>query len=626
VATSADVPGKFDVVINNQGYVFLDSIEPSLPFRTHRAVYTYSPTFVTRTNVSGSYGDNQQDFWLTFAQRDWSPGETLKYARPGDTRYWQGTNVDVSKPGQVSMCPAVKSVTFAGSVTATFARQGSDVSTKVAALSDTNFYEIDGYGAITDKGAHGLGARPSAFAAVTDGLDFYFSTTTAGTVGVRKIDNAGVFTTFSATSCDSLAFLNNTLFGVRNNAANTQELGRYDTAGAYTSLFTWKQADGGLGNLYDSPRTPRLEPMAGKLYVLWGRAPQAGAELWVYDGNGVTQIASLPVNFFPYDMENLYGIMFISGTWLRNSGASSLQTRPGIYYYASGQIGELWRAEAWTTSTVPLAFEPALISFNGGLVFNDDSTGHLMNYNPAIGGVSSIGTYTVAGSQVLMGANYGHLLMTRAGTGAYLYPDSVNTATNATITSALIDFESSLDKYFKAVKVDFVAASDGDGGSVDISYRLNDLDGSYTNVQTGATAGTEYTIGQSGRAISIKITLNKGTSTLGPVLKRVNVRAAPILQQFRRREYVLDLSGTTKTPQQLRDGTYHPKSGRDQANDLVTASQLTTPFSITDRFGTFTGLIDLNDSDGFSLFEIHPSPDEPVKSGSFVAQIMVREV
>ena len=43
--------GKFDVVINGQGYVFDDSIEPSVPFRTHRAIYGFSPTFITRTST-----------------------------------------------------------------------------------------------------------------------------------------------------------------------------------------------------------------------------------------------------------------------------------------------------------------------------------------------------------------------------------------------------------------------------------------------------------------------------------------------------------------------------------------------------------------------------------------------
>jgi hypothetical protein len=211
-------------------------------------------------------------------------------------------------------------------------------------------------------------------------------------------------------------------------------------------------------------------------------------------------------------------------------------------------------------------------------------------------------------------------------TTAALHPNTTTWVTTGTIITSLFDFDSSLNKLFRGIIVDFDPATDGDGGSVQVDYRVGDLVGSYTFLGT-ATSGVEQLLtGVTGRSISFKITLNKGTSTKGPTLKRIYARAVPILQQFRRREYVLDMTGTTKIPQQLRDGTYHPKSGREQANDLITASQLTTPFSITDRFGTFTGLIDLNDSQGFGLFEMHPSTDEPTKSGAFIGQVLVREV
>jgi hypothetical protein len=196
----------------------------------------------------------------------------------------------------------------------------------------------------------------------------------------------------------------------------------------------------------------------------------------------------------------------------------------------------------------------------------------------------------------------------------------------AWVDSSLFDFDSSLSKFVRGVKVDFDPAPDGDGGAVDVYYRLNKANSIPVLLATNITAGTEYMIDQQCHSVGIRCVLKKGTSTLGPTLKRVSVRAAPELQQFRRREFVLDLTNSTDTPRKLRDGTYHPKSGREQANDLVTASQLQTPFSITDRFGTFTGFIDLNDPQGFGLFEIHPSTDEPAKSGAFIAQVMVREV
>ena len=72
MASASDVPGRYDIVLDGHGYVLLDALTPNIPFRTHRAIYTFSPTFLERTNVTGAYGDNQQDFWMTVSQKDWS--------------------------------------------------------------------------------------------------------------------------------------------------------------------------------------------------------------------------------------------------------------------------------------------------------------------------------------------------------------------------------------------------------------------------------------------------------------------------------------------------------------------------------------------------------------------------
>src|SRR4051794_30194505 len=110
-ATAADIPGRYDVAIGGFGYVLLDSLQSSIPFRTHRAVYGQTQPFVERQNVSNGYGDNAQDFFLTVRQRDWSLGEQQKFFRSGaDGRYWMGSNVGVEVPGQVKLAPAVTSL------------------------------------------------------------------------------------------------------------------------------------------------------------------------------------------------------------------------------------------------------------------------------------------------------------------------------------------------------------------------------------------------------------------------------------------------------------------------------------------------------------------------------------
>jgi hypothetical protein len=120
--------------------------------------------------------------------------------------------------------------------------------------------------------------------------------------------------------------------------------------------------------------------------------------------------------------------------------------------------------------------------------------------------------------------------------------------------------------------------------------------------------------------------LKKGTSTAGPVLKRIYVRAAPVLQQFKLREFVLDLGGTAKTSNRLRDDSLATKTGRQMADLLIAAAQSNTPFQVTDRFGTYNMLVDNSSQSGLEIYEIHPSVDNPASSGSFVARIRLREV
>jgi hypothetical protein len=122
------------------------------------------------------------------------------------------------------------------------------------------------------------------------------------------------------------------------------------------------------------------------------------------------------------------------------------------------------------------------------------------------------------------------------------------------------------------------------------------------------------------------VTINKGTSTAGPALKSLNVRAAPVLKQFRSGLYVLDCTGSPDAPRELRDGTFHPLAPYDQVANLLALAQNTVPFTVVDRLGSFTALVDLNDPEGFDIYEEHPAPDNPKKSGSFLARVKVREV
>lgn len=606
MAAASDVPGKYDVVINGEGYMLAD-------IQTIKAEYGYTPTFIQRQNVQGDFGDNQQEFWLTGTQRDWSLGEGQKFFRnteQGLARFWAGSKVDIREPGQVSMRPANAAVTaaIAGNV------GRLPIANTILVLSG-NLKEIAVDGTVTDQGAIGMGAGadPSPPGVVTDGTDVFFTTENGSSVGVRKWTGSA-FSTFSATAAYALAFLNNTLFGYR---ATDAKLIRYSTSGTASDIFQWKQADGGAAVGTATLSSVSMIPFGGRLVLIIpsGR----GHQMWMYDGTAPAIIAQFPPTFFPNDIAELHGSLFVSGISLRNTGATNQEVRPTVYYYSNGTVGVLWRSNLWGsgTSGFPAANPWVAISvFDGGLVWNDDNDGTVKFYDPGTGGVHSITTFTTGGGNVrAFGDGIGWFILGTNG-DAIRFPTSTYN-TSATITSSLFDFDSSLDKLFRGVKIDFDLATDGNGGSVDIAYRVNDLDSSYTTLQTGATSGTEYTLsGVTGRSISIKLTLNKGTSTKGPVIKKMYVRAAPVQFSFRKETLLLNCTGRDgKSPVELRDNTLHSKTGLEMATNLRAAAASTSSISITDEFGTFTGVID---TDGFLI--------RRMRRGEFLAQVPVRSV
>jgi len=186
------------------------------------------------------------------------------------------------------------------------------------------------------------------------------------------------------------------------------------------------------------------------------------------------------------------------------------------------------------------------------------------------------------------------------------------------MTSSLFDFDSSLRKYMRGVKVEFDSASDGDGGSVDIAYQFNSVSGAFTSLQTGAVSGTEYALpGTRADSVSLKVTLNKGSSTLGPVFKRWYAKGAPVLTSYRVNEYILDLGGDSSMlePVRLRNGQDHNLTGEQMRANLVTALGSTSPITVTDRTGTFTAILEPANCE-FDL----------TRPGQWYARIRVREV
>lgn len=603
MATAADVPDKFDVVINGQGYVFDDSIEPSVPFRTHRAIYSFTPTFLDRTNTGGAYGDNSQEFWLTAEQHNWDLGEQQRYYRgasaTGDDsrsrRYWFGDNIDVTTvPGQASTRNAMSSATFAAAVSACTAGQNN-----CFAVSSTNLYSIDNTGAITDKGAHGAGT-PGQWAIAYDGLNIFVSAT-----NVRKY-NGSTWSTFSTWGADSMVYLNNTLFGY-NNGHGTFD--RYDTSGVHTTIYTWQDASGNA--LTGSQYAARLVDLGANILIL-RVGTHAPGEIWQYNGTATTKVADFPSSFTPQDICVVNGVAMVAG--YLTIGTNKL---PAIYYYVNSSTGLLWRA---TTKTWSNLTWPAMAAWGEGLAFTDDTTANLMQYNMSTGGVHSIGSYTATNATPMMTANKNLLLHTRNATTGYWYPNT-SLASTSVLTTSLFDFDNSLPKLFRGVKLDYTVTGNS---TVDIGYQLDTVDGSWTNLQTSAASGTEYVIGQTGHSVSIQVTMHTGTATVAPILKRIYVRAAPQLQTFPRGEYNLRLGGSLAGGvQQLRDGSPHAKTGYEMALDLISAAESTSPLTITDRLnGTYTGVIDPGK---LEIYEERPAA-AGAESGIYIGHVVCRGI
>lgn len=613
-ATAADVPGRFDVAMNGEGYMLLDTVQSNLPFHSARATYSLSPTFIDRSNVSGAFGDNQQDWWLTAAQNDWSLGEEQKFFRQADatsrSRYWRGMNVDLSVPGQVTIARNSADVSFASAVSSiAYAYTLTVNQNAYFATGVTDLFEINANGdTVTNRGAHGAGGEPNTL--VADGKNLFISGNACTLI--RKWDGAS-FSTFSTSPAFSMAILNNTLYGFQSPSLNS--FARWDSSGVPSTVFQWKSADG-------TPISNGSRQLAygGRVLILRNAGTPSGVELWIYDGNGTSKVQEFEGNFAYHAMCVSEGVAFFLGF-----GQKRGFVRTELRYYASGSVGVAYTSHWTSTANVPTG-TMAITPFGNGVIFTEPIYGSMMYYDLAQGGASSFAPFTAsAATSNVAGSTVSAMLVNGSATGKRFLASEAASA--ASLQTSLFDFDSSLSKVIRAVKLDFDSASDGNGGSVDLFYTTNDVLSSFSSIANSITAGQEYPLNVNCRSFSLLAVLNKGTSTDGPRLKRLYVRAAPLLQQFRKREYVLDCSGDgNDVTRELRDGTPHPKSGREQVNDLITLAQSSTAFSITDRFGTYTGLIDLDDQDGFQIYEIHPSPENPVASGSFVVRVRVREV
>ena len=618
-----DVPDRYDVVFQlndgtKYGFLLADSVESNLPFRTHKALYSYSPTFLERQNVSNEYGDNFQDFFLTGSQDDFSLGEQQKFFRVNDPnrsrRYFAGLSVDpVTTPGNVTLTTKLTTVSAPGAnpICANNVLGGLGGTTGWFVADGTNLSSVLFDGTTSLVGAHGCGAPPTY--GVVDGNNLYLGYEGSLSAGIRKW-NGSSFTTFSSTQVTAAVFNDNILFGYQ---ASTDSFISFDASGNPTTQFQWKNADGSV-NITGIAHIGMCA-FGGGIYIV---RQLAGTELWIYDGSGVRKVADLPEDFSCTYYSGgqgvptvcvSQGIVFIAGyvTYANNT------YRPTVYFYVNGSLGKLWESQTISTS----GRGGAIVPFGNGVVFLDPITNNLMQYNVAAGGVHTIGNPGAFGA-MYASPKYSEILIGNT----KIYGASTSYNSTGYIQTSQYDFDNTLGKIIRGLKVD---ADIPANTSIDLAYQLDGCGGTYTTLQTGITSGTEYLLpaSTSAHSISVKVTLNSATGSATPTLKRVYVRAAPVLQQFRKREYLFDLSGGLredigKSSRRNRDGTPYPYDPKTAANNLRTIATQTIPFTVQDRFDQFTCIADLQENsegyDGFAIYEIRPEV--------FIGRINLREV
>lgn len=596
-----------------------------MPFRNQRAAYSYTPTFIERTNISGNYGDNQQDFFLTASQDDWSGGQGQHFLRTNDvtssSKFYSGSFINTRTEGQVTLSALTTNVNDGnGGLAAAACAMGNGVSAGGGGLRilhaycvGSDLWQMNGVTA-SDVGAHGAGTV-AQWGMCADGKYVYIS----GGTKLRKWDGSS-FSDFSATPCGSIAYLNNTLYGF-----TAGKLVQYSTTGTQSDVFPWKYANGDA-DATGAVKTSqvKLVPFGPSLLILFPfRADRP--ELWLYDGTNTSIIAEFPRSAIAYDCIEIGGIVFISALITDDTAIGTPGDKAVIYAYVDGTLSEVWRSIGAVTGTID---KVALGTFAGNLVFVDPYTRTLSQLDISSGAVTSVAGYThgaeTSGTHSPQISSAAQSVMvtwqtatTVSGVGPDVYPSTNAFAASGIIQTSLIDFDNGLTKNMRSVKVDWSG-----GGSVDIAYQLDTLTGSYTSLQTGATSGTEYLLPAStqGHSISVQVTLNNSAGSV-PTLKRIYVRAAPVQQSYRRNQHVLDLTGRNdrdvNQPVRLRDDTDSTLTGAQMAANLIASITSTIPISVTDRFGTYNAVFE----QGEGITEL-----DEVRPGEFIAQVTLREV
>ncbi len=439
-ASLADTPqgvDRYDVLIGGSGFMLYrdkpDNDQPSEHFQSYGDDLTYSPVFIDRSNVQGDLGDNVQDFFMTFVQRDWSGGMGQKYFRQQADRersFWDCKNVDcTTTPGSVRVgADTIKAALSTGSSPnglycnmVYFKNSGGGTVGPVegmvkvegaAATTVVAYYSVDATN-WTLQTTSGAPLMVDCVDMMTgdDGFIYCLEGTNGTTSTIHRLAAPATGATLAWDNttkvtggyCTLITFWGGNIYVADRNAKLKQVA--FGTSAVQSIIH-----DFGAGKIVDMLPTP-----AG-IYILYV-TNMGDYRLFRYDGASTTELARMPMGWhlqIPHEtfftaegavaaqnsvhcMTSVDGVLYVTGLIPARdyvqSNRNSTNYRQALWFYASGNSGIIWASEVLNNSHYR-ASGGAICQVRGGaVVWLDGTDDRIMQYDPATGGVSCIGQF-----------------------------------------------------------------------------------------------------------------------------------------------------------------------------------------------------------------------------------------
>lgn len=446
-ATTPVAGQTHDIVLGGVGFTLYRGNEDTLPSKvyTSEAVdYTFSPTFVDRSNTSGDWGDDSQDFFMSMTQKSWAGGEGRQFFRRngGDDAYYAGENImPTLVPGQVRRMGGVNPNTWSGGTQGAYENclyvKGTgqiggtnDPGDTLVRVSGTNAittileYSTDGGATWTTQLKTGATIWQDCIdMCMGDDGNIYFLE------GSKTATQCMVHTFKGPTSGSTVAWVHWTATTKQANCICYFQGGVYlgDSAGRLVLATSAGGAatvikDFGGGVILDLLSTPE------GIYALY-LSPIGTYKVFLYASGNTTEVLNLPRGWrLPYWIEagvmpdrtasGIFamhtdaicwseGILYITGLMpardQQQGRLGEARYRSALYYYSAGNSGFIWEAEGARNE---FTFGSGAITeiSDGIIAWADTQNDRLMAYDPRTGGVFCLlGSGTDVGLQNMGG-------------------------------------------------------------------------------------------------------------------------------------------------------------------------------------------------------------------------------